>query len=63
MTNAPIARDEAIRALAHKFWEAEGRPEGRAEAHWLRAVSEVNIPVLTVIDGSVKAPKKAKSKR
>jgi hypothetical protein len=64
MSNAPIAaREEAIRALAHKFWEEEGRPEGKSEAHWLRAVAEVNIPNLTVIEGSAKAPKKAKSKR
>lgn len=23
-----------IRARAHKIWEQEGRPEGRAEDHW-----------------------------
>lgn len=28
-----------IAALAHKFWEDEGRPEGQAEHHWLRAVN------------------------
>jgi len=28
---------DQIAALAHKFWEDEGRPEGRAESHWLRA--------------------------
>jgi hypothetical protein len=28
---------EQIAALAHKFWEDEGHPEGRAESHWLRA--------------------------
>ena len=32
------AHEEAIRALAHAYWEAEGRPEGRAEIHWQRAV-------------------------
>lgn len=27
-------REELIREEAHKLWEAEGRPEGRAERHW-----------------------------
>ncbi|MBS7538251.1 DUF2934 domain-containing protein [Ancylobacter lacus] len=31
------AREDAIRAGAHARWESEGRPEGRAEAHWLEA--------------------------
>lgn len=32
------ADDEArIRERAHALWEAEGRPEGRAEAHWQMA--------------------------
>ena len=30
-------REEAIGRIAHGFWEAEGRPEGRAEEHWRRA--------------------------
>jgi hypothetical protein len=36
MINAPSNTEDKIRVLAHKFWEEEGRPEGRAEAHWLR---------------------------
>ena len=32
------AHEEAIRSLAHAYWEAEGRPDGRAEIHWQRAV-------------------------
>lgn len=28
---------ERIRARAHKIWEDEGRPEGRAAAHWEQA--------------------------
>jgi hypothetical protein len=31
MTNDTEAR---IRARAHKIWEEEGRPEGRARDHW-----------------------------
>ena len=28
-----------IAALAHKFWEDEGYPEGQAENHWQRALN------------------------
>lgn len=27
-------RDQRIRERAYRLWEDEGRPEGRAEAHW-----------------------------
>lgn len=30
-----------IRERAHGIWESEGRPEGRAEAHWLMAAGEI----------------------
>ncbi len=56
-------QEEAIRALAYKFWEEEGRPEGRAESHWLRAVAEARIPDLRFGHASVKSGKKSKSKR
>jgi hypothetical protein len=32
---------EQIAALAHALWEAEGRPEGRAEEHWLKAETQI----------------------
>ena len=32
---------ERIRSRAYLLWEQEGRPEGRAEAHWLRAEAEL----------------------
>ncbi len=31
------ATEAEIAALAHKYWEEEGRPEGRSEIHWQRA--------------------------
>ena len=37
MTN----KEEKIRQRAHRMWEEEGRPEGRAEEHWQRAAREV----------------------
>jgi hypothetical protein len=55
-------REDTLQSLAYKFWEEEGRPEGRAEAHWLRAVAEFKIPNLTVIEGDVKSSKKSKKR-
>jgi Protein of unknown function (DUF2934) len=37
-TETPDSRiEELIRTTAHGLWEDEGRPEGRAETHWMRA--------------------------
>jgi hypothetical protein len=32
---------ERIRERAQEIWEAEGRPDGRAEEHWLLAEAEI----------------------
>ena len=37
MNNVIAGRDQRIADLAYRMWEEDGRPEGRAEAHWLRA--------------------------
>jgi len=40
--------EQRIRDRAHKLWEEEGRPEGRAEMHWAQAralvASEAGLP-------------------
>lgn len=33
--------EDLIRERAHRIWENEGRPDGRAEAHWDIARAEV----------------------
>ena len=38
VNNVIAGRDQRIADLAYRMWEDDGRPEGRAEAHWLRAV-------------------------
>ncbi len=40
--NVIADRDQRIADLAHQIWEQEGRPEGRSEAHWLRAAALVD---------------------
>lgn len=42
MPHSTPVHEDAIRALAHAYWEAEGRPEGLAEIHWQRAVDAFN---------------------
>ncbi len=37
MNNAFANRDQLIADLAYRLWEDEGRPQGKAEDHWLRA--------------------------
>jgi hypothetical protein len=34
-------KEERIRAAAHLIWEREGRPDGHALAHWVRATEVV----------------------
>ena len=36
-------REERIRQRAYRMWEAEGCPEGRADAHWDKAAELVAI--------------------
>ena len=35
--------DDLIRARAYAIWIAEGRPDGREHAHWLRARYELQL--------------------
>ena len=35
-------RQDLIRKRAHQIWNDEGCPEGRDEAHWLRAEAEID---------------------
>ncbi|WP_245455952.1 DUF2934 domain-containing protein [Mesorhizobium sp. M7A.F.Ca.US.008.03.1.1] len=35
------SREEKIKRRAHEIWEQEGRPAGREQEHWDRAVQEI----------------------
>lgn len=60
--NVIAGRDQLIADLAFHLWEEEGRPEGRAEDHWLRAAvlidEEVPKKVAPKKPAAKKAPKK-----
>ncbi len=32
-------KEQAIREMAYFIWEREGRPDGRAQDHWVRAIN------------------------
>ena len=36
-----VDQEAEIAALAYRFYEEEGRPEGKASDHWLRAEREI----------------------
>jgi hypothetical protein len=62
--NVIAGRDQRIADLAYRMWEEDGRPEGRAEAHWLRAVVLVDemAPKKKLAVKSAAAPKTPKKK-
>ncbi|WP_207486078.1 DUF2934 domain-containing protein [Arenibaculum pallidiluteum] len=33
--------EQRVREHAYSIWEREGRPHGRAEAHWLQALADL----------------------
>ena len=36
-----MSKEELIRERAHRIWQMEGSPEGRAMTHWERASREI----------------------
>ncbi|WP_236025170.1 DUF2934 domain-containing protein [Arenibaculum pallidiluteum] len=34
-------REERVRRRAYEIWEREGRPDGRHDEHWVRALAEI----------------------
>lgn len=35
------ATEEQVREAAYHIWNTEGQPDGQAEAHWFRALHEL----------------------
>jgi hypothetical protein len=52
--------EQRIRAHAHRLWEEEGRPDGRAEAHWFAARQLVETEVAPAPQ---KAERRARAKK
>ncbi len=48
-----------IAALAHKLWEDEGRPDGRAEIHWQTALQCLNVAKSAPAKAAKPVPTKA----
>jgi hypothetical protein len=45
MTTAvqPVVSEDRVRELAYAIWLEEGRPDGRAEAHWFEALRRAAV--------------------
>jgi hypothetical protein len=50
--------EDRLRAVAYALWLEEGMPDGRAEAHWLKASELLKAEIPDVIPKKA-APKKA----
>ena len=50
-----ISEDD-IRKRAYALWEADGRPEGSRETHWLQASHELSRPTETEAPQTAAAP-------
>jgi hypothetical protein len=59
MSIASAAPEDRVRDIAFTLWLEEGRPDGRAEAHWFKALELVNAEgVAPAITEPVKAKRK-----
>ena len=47
-------REHQVRECAYYFWEAEGRPEGRAQMHWTMA--EIATTLFSYLNAADKQP-------
>jgi hypothetical protein len=43
--------EEAIRQRSYAIWEREGRPQGKAMEHWLRAKTELELELGGALSG------------
>lgn len=68
MSTSPqtLNSEAQVRAVAHALWVEEGMPDGRAEAHWLKAIEIVaqaaETPVAVTSKRKASAPAAAPKK-
>jgi hypothetical protein len=48
----PLTEREEVESLAYRLYEEEGKPEGRAEEHWIRAQEFIRAQRLAVAASS-----------
>lgn len=46
-----LQSEEVIRGIAYDIWEKEGRPDGKALEHWLRAKKTICLSTLSLCGG------------
>jgi hypothetical protein len=58
MPEADRNKEQAVREMAYYIWEREGRPEGRAQDHWVRAIIEGSCEERSREDGLIEDEEK-----
>jgi len=48
--------EDRIKRRAHQIWEEEGRPDGRHDEHWMRALEEFADEPVVLPGGATSAP-------
>lgn len=56
MKNSQLADENKIKMLAYQIWEAEGKPHGEAQRHWLQACALAE----TEVDGYIPPVEKSR---
>lgn len=51
-----MSREQIVRDTAYAIWEAEGKPEGRAEAHWRQAEGRIAEQIAQHLDARATPP-------
>ena len=50
--------EDQIKRRAYELWEADGRPQGKDQDYWFKAMAEIAATALTATASAVKAPRK-----
>jgi hypothetical protein len=58
-----VSSEERVRAIAYALWLEEGRPEGRAETHWFKALQVANTEAGPAAKPKRKTPAKTVAKK
>lgn len=50
--------EDQIKRRAYELWEADGRPHGKDQDYWFKAMAEIAAAALTATAAAVKPPRK-----
>ena len=56
------AEQQRLRELAYSLWEADGRPHGRDQEYWQRAVAQMDVSDTAPVEGKAAPSGPSKNK-